>query len=168
MPKIVDLTGKRFGRLIALKDSGERDSNGSIRYDCICDCGKNKIISGSHLKRGYVLSCGCLSREVHSKNIKKLEADGVLPEKLGMVENTCVAHLKKIKPNKNNKLGIRGVYFNKEKGKYISEIIFKGAKYRLGYFNTKEAAKQAYEKARKEMHENFIKWYDENYIKEAK
>ena len=56
-----DLTGKRFGLLVVLRENG-KDSNGSLRWDAECDCGKIKNLSGSSLKRGQTKSCGCLKK----------------------------------------------------------------------------------------------------------
>jgi len=33
MPKI-DLTGQRFGKLVVIKDSGKRASNGGVIWEC--------------------------------------------------------------------------------------------------------------------------------------
>jgi hypothetical protein len=43
----------------------------------------------------------------------------------------------------NSKTGIKGVFFNKEKGKYLSEITVYKKRHNLGYHNTKEEALQA-------------------------
>lgn len=60
MPKKLDLTGMRFGRLVALEEDPVRSSNGHIRWKCVCDCGNYKTVDSSHLKRGLIRSCGCL------------------------------------------------------------------------------------------------------------
>ena len=60
--QVKDLTGQRFGRLIALKPMEER-KNGYIVWECRCDCGNTSQIRGSSLLSGAVLSCGCLRRE---------------------------------------------------------------------------------------------------------
>ncbi len=57
-----DLIGQKFGRLIVIKKAGSsRDKH--ILWLCRCDCGKDKIIQGNHLKSGATKSCGCLNRE---------------------------------------------------------------------------------------------------------
>jgi hypothetical protein len=61
-----DLTGKRFGRLIVIKDTGERKNN-YINWMCKCDCGKiSKIVTGN-LASGHTRSCGCLNKEMTIK-----------------------------------------------------------------------------------------------------
>ena len=67
MGRKIDLTNKRFGRLIVLNDTGNRDLNGSIIWKCLCDCGNYCEVIGSSLKRKNTKSCGCLFKEVHTK-----------------------------------------------------------------------------------------------------
>ena len=57
-----DITGQRFGRLIALKPT-ERRSNNSIVWECKCDCGNVCYISVSSLVNERTRSCGCLKQE---------------------------------------------------------------------------------------------------------
>ena len=59
MPKLVDLTNQKFGRLIAIKRDG-KTKLGAIKWLCLCDCGNNTIIVGSQLRNGRTKSCGCL------------------------------------------------------------------------------------------------------------
>lgn len=56
-----DLTGQRFGRLIALEPTEKREK-GRIVWRCICDCGNEAFAPVSQLVNGYKKSCGCLSR----------------------------------------------------------------------------------------------------------
>ena len=76
----IDLTGKRFGKLIVLKlDHKEKSiySNGRKRifyyWLCRCDCGKEVVRSGNSLRNGYTKSCGCNQREKNklTHNLKK-------------------------------------------------------------------------------------------------
>ena len=57
----IDLTGRRYGRLLVLAEGEHR--NKRIYWICKCDCGKTKQINGSHLRRGNISSCGCISKE---------------------------------------------------------------------------------------------------------
>jgi len=57
-----DLTGKRFGKLVARKRVGT-DSSRNATWLCKCDCGNEKIVSSNHLKDGGTRSCGCLYKE---------------------------------------------------------------------------------------------------------
>lgn len=65
MSRLIDLTGRRFGNLIAMFEVG-RDSVGGVLWMCICDCGNSKIIPSSGLLANKRKSCGCLSRHGHT------------------------------------------------------------------------------------------------------
>lgn len=56
-----DLTGQRFGRLVCLEPSSQRDKQGGTQWLCQCDCGKQCLAATHQLLCGYKKSCGCLS-----------------------------------------------------------------------------------------------------------
>ena len=56
-----DLTGQRFGKL-TVKSLADKDGSGTVRWNCICDCGESITVPAGQLKGGYRRSCGCLSR----------------------------------------------------------------------------------------------------------
>lgn len=62
MPRFIDITGKRFGRLTILKKA-EKKNGKKLFWLCKCDCGLTKEIDGDPIRRGAVVSCGCYSRE---------------------------------------------------------------------------------------------------------
>ena len=62
MPKKIDLTGERFGRLLVIREDG-RAKDRQIMWLCRCDCGGEVIVRSVYLRRGDTRSCGCLSRE---------------------------------------------------------------------------------------------------------
>ena len=70
MPQFIDLTGQRFGRLIVIKQT-DKNQWKNICWLCRCDCGKEKIIRGGHLKSGNTKSCGCLAKEQLIKRFTK-------------------------------------------------------------------------------------------------
>lgn len=57
--KFHDLTGQRFGKLIAIAPTEERNY-GSVVWKCACDCGKETYVSSKNLVYGDTKSCGCL------------------------------------------------------------------------------------------------------------
>lgn len=57
--KLRNLVGCRFGRLEVVRDSGERN-NGSVVWECKCDCGKITFVTTRNLKSGNTTSCGCI------------------------------------------------------------------------------------------------------------
>ena len=70
MRTFIDLSNKRFGRLIVIKQCGV-DSMGSRLWECLCDCGRTKTITTKRLNSHNVRSCGCMSRELASSRLKQ-------------------------------------------------------------------------------------------------
>lgn len=66
MSKKVDLTGKKYGRLTAIRRTSER-KRGRIVWECLCECGGAKKTDTDQLTTGNTKSCGCLQRESRSK-----------------------------------------------------------------------------------------------------
>jgi len=64
-----DITGKRFGRLVAIKPTGKVDPNGgSVLWECRCDCGETVVIRATSLQHGVTMSCGCYQRDCVTKH----------------------------------------------------------------------------------------------------
>lgn len=60
MSKLVDLTGRQFGRLTVL----ERDMSAKrTSWFCRCACGREKSVAASNLVSGKSTSCGCASAD---------------------------------------------------------------------------------------------------------
>ena len=93
--KILDITGRRFGRLTALFPTEKRDQNGSVYWHCLCDCGNTSDISEAKLVHGNYKSCGCLKTE-NQKNIAG---------QLHIIDGTCVEILENRKHRKDNTSG---------------------------------------------------------------
>lgn len=62
MRKPQDITGKQFGRLVALERLGPRTKRGCHYWLCECECGNKHEVQIAHLNSGNVRSCGCLSK----------------------------------------------------------------------------------------------------------
>lgn len=58
----VDLTGKKFGRLLVIEYVGRRPGKGDSHWRCKCSCGNESIVAGYNLKCGASRSCGCQIR----------------------------------------------------------------------------------------------------------
>jgi len=56
-----DCTGKVFGQLTVLRDSGIRKHR-SVVWVCICECGTEVNVTRNNLITGNTKSCGCLPR----------------------------------------------------------------------------------------------------------
>lgn len=56
MPKVLDLTNKKFEKLTAIKKLPSR--KGKTYWLCRCDCGVEKEVQTGHLTHGLITSCG--------------------------------------------------------------------------------------------------------------
>lgn len=68
MSRIIDLKGKRFGRLTVIEP--QRTKDGRFGWLCKCDCGGETVANIGDLKSGNTSSCGCLRVEVSSIRAK--------------------------------------------------------------------------------------------------
>lgn len=59
--KLFDVTGQRFGKLVAtgIRLPPEPGRKNEWKWECVCDCGQVTKATGSHLRSGDVTSCGC-------------------------------------------------------------------------------------------------------------
>lgn len=64
--KFIDLTGKRFGRLVVIKrveDHVQPSGQHKTRWLCQCDCGNEVCVISDNLNNKSTQSCGCLQDE---------------------------------------------------------------------------------------------------------
>lgn len=149
--KMKDLKGKKFGRLTAIEPTERKTSNGAIIWKCVCDCGNINFVDSGSLIKGRIQSCGCLRKPHERKHGKEIgEAT-----KKQCIEGTNVRNLT-AKISKANTSGIKGVSWDKSRNKWVAQIEFKGKKYYLGRYDNKEDAREAREKAEKEMFGKFL------------
>lgn len=60
--KVIDLTGKKFNRLLVLELDHVHKKYGAF-WKCKCDCGNEIITSAKTIKNGHSKSCGCYRHE---------------------------------------------------------------------------------------------------------
>lgn len=63
-----DLTGMKFNHLTVLGYVGRIGANN--QWNCLCDCGNQKIVCGGNLKSNHTTSCGCFHKDQTSKATK--------------------------------------------------------------------------------------------------
>ena len=63
MPKRLDLTGQKFGRLSVVAYS--HTDNGKAYWKCVCDCGNQIVVRGTSLRSKEFPSCGCYKRVIN-------------------------------------------------------------------------------------------------------
>lgn len=71
MPKFIDLTGQRFGRLLVIDRAENKIYGRSSRtaWRCKCDCGNEIVTVSESLRQGVSNSCGCLNEELSTSRI---------------------------------------------------------------------------------------------------
>ena len=82
MPPRADLTGKRFGKLVAVEPAG-KDKAGNVFWRCKCDCGGEIVVRALSLNK-TTSSCGCKRRKnLIGKKYGKLLVVGEAPGRDG-------------------------------------------------------------------------------------
>lgn len=145
-----DLTGQRFGRLVAEYPTDQRNKKGSVSWHCRCDCGNTVDVTADNLLWGGYRSCGCLRKENRKKIAKRLHH----------VNGTCVEFLEKRKHRSDNSSGCQGVY-RMANGRYKVYIGFRGTKFTLGTYDTFEEAVACRKDAEDQIYGGFLKTYYE-------
>jgi len=70
-----DLAGQRFGKLVAIKPTGDKAKYGVV-WECQCDCGNIAFVSSDKLLRsGHAQSCGCLLKTPDFKRERTSESN---------------------------------------------------------------------------------------------
>lgn len=149
---IKDTVGRRFGKLVVLKELGYR------RVLCQCDCGNIKEVSKSHLLSGDIISCGCALKQIAIKSREPKLYKGTDINKISTSAATS-----------RSSTGVRGVSYSTRRGKYRANIGFRGRKFELGYFDTIEEAVAARKAAEERLYKPLIEeWRDSNERKQKK
>lgn len=141
----VDITEVRFGKLIAVRPTDQRE-HGRVVWECRCDCGGIRYASISNLKSGFVKSCGCLPG-----------GDPVYEgTRISIIANTETIY-------STNKSGVRGVSFSSRDQVWRADIGFQGRNFSLGAFADKAEAIKARKRAEEEIHGKFLEYFAEAY-----
>lgn len=146
--RFLDVTGKRFGRLIAIKrvtPIGEPKT----KWLCKCDCGNEVEVYITYLTTGDTLSCGCFKKELEQKNLRE-DYDNK------RVDGVAMQLFKGKEPRKDSSTGYRGVqrYYTKtNKERFRAYITVKGKVYKKAGFKT---AKDAYYNGRLVLEDEYL------------
>lgn len=142
-PPLKAWTGKRFGKLTVESYAGKE--KGFHLWHCKCDCGKEVNVRQSHLQSGWTTSCGCLRSP---------------SENLHYLDGTCVELLNSHTMYKSNTSGVRGVYYNKRRKKWVAQIMFRQKCYHLGGYEKLEDAAKVRALAEEKLFGDFLEWYE--------
>ena len=145
--RTLNLTGKRFGRLVALEPTEKRRKT-SVIWRCRCDCGNEVECETEDLTRGKVRSCGCLQADQRKKNMAAA---------IHFVDGTCVEKIACQKETAANTSGHRGVS-RRSNGTWRACMDFRGKRYDLGTYQTFDDAVAARLEGEK-MYQRFLEAY---------
>lgn len=142
----LDMTGKIAKDLLFLEPVGLDGTR--VVWKCQClKCGRICERTVSDAKR--IGTCGHHSWTTLKENGKRLiKIDGTVVQTLNQ------------KKSKNNKSGVKGVHWDKTKGKWTAQITFKGKNYYLGRYDDIEDAARARKAAEAELFEPILKKYE--------
>ena len=145
--RLQDLSGKQFGILKVLRDSGNR-AGIEVLWECKCQCGKEILVRGCDLKSNNTRSCGCIKKEAQ---VKSGEAHIKQLIERNMKEGTNLGILS-CGLSKRNRSGFKGVSWSSREQKWEATLMLSGKRYYLGFYeNINDAAK-----ARKEAEDKYI------------
>lgn len=144
-----DLTGLRFGRLVAISRVGVT-KNGNVRWLCQCDCGNTNVVNAYSLRKGLTRSCGCLRREnsramlLQNPETRKHIADtsNFVTASGQPVASTTIS--------RRNHSGITGVSFDRHRDKWLARLMVDGKYVLNGTFNSFVSAVSARKYAERE------------------
>jgi hypothetical protein len=63
MRALINMTGKRCGHLLVI-ERRKKDGAKVAYWLCRCDCGRDTVVNGQHLRRGLIVSCGSHARSM--------------------------------------------------------------------------------------------------------
>ena len=90
MSQLIDLTGQRFGKLTVIEKAAPTTKQEGAYWRCVCDCGNEKVVVGTALRKGDYQSCGCLRAEnVKRVHLEYLKNDPNWKEKKKAQKNTA-------------------------------------------------------------------------------
>lgn len=85
----LDITGQRWGRLVAVKQAGYATVPSTSRKQALwlwrCDCSNEKVIPATQVKHQGTRSCGCIFKE-HISNLRKEDITG---QRFGRMTAIC-------------------------------------------------------------------------------
>lgn len=153
--KLEGIFDRKYGKLTPIEFCGKNGFD-ALYVKCRCDCGNLTSATVSELKRGKKTMC-------YDCSIKKFKKYG---EEFQKEDRVCGTALSKIqlekKPQKNNKTGYTGVFWNKKIKKYCATIQFQKRMYYLGSYYRIEDAVAVRKIAEEKIFGNFLAWYEEH------
>lgn len=110
MGSAIDLRGKRFEKVLAIKPTSKRKANGEVIWECRCDCGKTFYAGTGTLRYGTTQSCGCSHHDNAVYNTPAKTHGGSHKERLYRVWRGMIDRCYYPSHNRYKDYGGRGIY----------------------------------------------------------
>lgn len=150
LPTKDNLIGRRFGKLEVIGRSDKRGSRGARTvplWECRCECGAICYKATDTLTNPELSMCnGCVGKYAGEK----------MREKAGYVDGTKISRITSDKLIATNTSGARGVYWDKNSGKYRARLRFKGKTYNFGTYANFDDAVKARKEAEQQIYGEFL------------
>lgn len=167
-----NVIGTKVG-MLSIIDKAKK--NNRLYYYCKCDCGNfTWVRSDSITGKRVTKSCGCLAKNSFFKikdirNIKFGRLTAIEPTdrrymrkalkvhlKTNIVDGTNIKIISRKHTQANNKSGVTGVTWDKNRRKWVAQIRFKNKQYHLGRFDDKDEAIKARREAEDKLFNQFL------------
>lgn len=86
----INLTGKKYGMLTVLGLDVEKSTPKKKIYKCLCECGNETYVNGSHLVRGDTQTCGCKQMSHGEIKISQILSEYNIPFEREKTFDTCI------------------------------------------------------------------------------
>ena len=150
LPTKENLIGRRFGKLEVIGRSDKRGSRGARTvplWECLCECGNICYKATDTLTNSKLSMCNdCVGKYARTKMRKKA----------GYVDGTQISKITSTNLISTNTSGCRGVYFDKNTGKWRARLKFKGKLMNFGSYINFEDAVKARKAAEQEYYSAFL------------
>lgn len=139
---IIDVTGQKFGRLMALEKQG-RTKNGNALWLCKCICGSTNVAESYGLRHGVTKSCGCLRRETSRQAIKENKQTAINIGNQNNLQTDTGIPFSSVSLSKRNHSGVTGVIYLADTDNWQARMMIKGRYVLLKSFETFQEAVNA-------------------------
>ena len=149
-PTKESLVGRRFGRLEVLGRADKRGKRGERTvplWECRCECGNITYKATDTLTNPDLSMCSDCAQKYAGKKMR---------EKAGYVDGTQISRITSDKLSAINTSGCRGVFWDKNTGKWRARLRFKGKMYNCGTYLNFDDAVAARKKAELEIFGEFL------------
>lgn len=127
MPKAIDITGQRVGRLVAIQPTRKR-AHGKVLWLCLCECGKRTLVPAGAFRRGRIHACKHHKSGTNNPNYRHGFADSKNQKAHPLYEAWCQMHQRCRNPShpRFKDYGGRGINVYKRWNNFAAYLAYVG------------------------------------------